>query len=138
MEAVIEARSLTRSFGSLTAVDRLSLSVYRGEIFGLVGPDGAGKTTTLRLLCGLLDPTGGEARVAGRNVAREPDAVKDRIYTFAPQNPERRSAQTVLWMIAAVCSRCDSIVTAERNTPITATRIPTVRPTGSAATSWPP
>ncbi len=79
MEAVIEAHGLTRSFDTLTAVDRLDLTVYRGEIFGLVGPDGAGKTTTLRLLCGLMDPSAGEARVAGRSVAREPEAVKDRI-----------------------------------------------------------
>ena len=78
-EAIIRAVNLTRSFGSLTAVDHLNLEVARGEIFGMVGPDGAGKTTTLRLLCGLLDPTEGEAWVVGRNVAREPDAVKDRI-----------------------------------------------------------
>ncbi len=51
----------------------------KGEIFGLVGPDGAGKTTTLRLLCGLMDPTEGEAWVAGHNVARELEAVKDQI-----------------------------------------------------------
>jgi ABC-2 type transport system ATP-binding protein len=70
---------LTRSFGELIAVDHLNIEVTRGEIFGLVGPDGAGKTTTLRLLCGLLDPTEGEAWVAGHNVARELDAVKDRI-----------------------------------------------------------
>ena len=50
-----------------------------GEIFGLVGPDGAGKTTTLRMLCGLMDPTEGSARVAGHDVARESQAVKDQI-----------------------------------------------------------
>ncbi len=60
-------------------MDRLNLEVARGEIFGLVGPDGAGKTTTLRLLCGLLDPSEGQVAVAGHDVAREPDAVKDRI-----------------------------------------------------------
>ncbi len=54
---VIRATSLTRRFGGLTAVDHVSVEVERGEIFGLVGPDGAGKTTTLRLLCGLLDRT---------------------------------------------------------------------------------
>jgi ABC-2 type transport system ATP-binding protein len=79
METMVQAKGLTRRFGELTAVDGLDLRIAPGEIFGLVGPDGAGKTTTLRLLCGLLDPTEGEAWVAGRNVAREPDAVKDRI-----------------------------------------------------------
>jgi len=78
-DAIIRAVGLTRRFGELTALDRLNLEVQRGEIFGLVGPDGAGKTTTLRLLCGLLDPTEGEAWVAGHNVAREVDSVKDQI-----------------------------------------------------------
>ena len=68
-----------RRFGALTAVDRLNLSVAEGEIFGLVGPDGAGKTTTLRMLCGLVNPTEGSARVAGHDVARESQAVKDQI-----------------------------------------------------------
>jgi ABC-2 type transport system ATP-binding protein len=76
---MIRATNLTRRFGELTALDGLNLEVARGEIFGLVGPDGAGKTTTVRLLCGLLDATAGEAWVAGHDVAREPDAVKDRI-----------------------------------------------------------
>jgi len=76
---IIRAVNLTRKFGDLTAVDHFNIEVSPGEIFGLVGPDGAGKTTTLRLLCGLLDPTEGEAWVAGHNVASELDAVKDRI-----------------------------------------------------------
>src|ERR1700732_1451949 len=79
MEPIIETRGLTRRFGELTAVDHLDLTVERGEIFGLVGPDGAGKTTTLRMLCGLMDPSDGRARVAGHGVAREPQAVKDQI-----------------------------------------------------------
>ncbi len=79
MEPIIETRGLTRRFGPLTAVDRLNLTVGRGEIFGLVGPDGAGKTTTLRMLCGLMQPTEGSARVAGHDAARESQAVKDRI-----------------------------------------------------------
>jgi ABC-2 type transport system ATP-binding protein len=79
VEPIIRVRELTRRFGALTALDRLNLEVAPGEVFGLVGPDGAGKTTTLRLMCGLLDSTGGEAWVAGHNVAKEPDAVKDRI-----------------------------------------------------------
>jgi ABC-2 type transport system ATP-binding protein len=76
---IIRTCELTRHFGKLTAVDRLTIDIYQGEIFGLVGPDGAGKTTTLRLLCGLLDPTEGEARVVGHDVTRNTDAVKDRI-----------------------------------------------------------
>ena len=79
MEPIIETRGLTRRFGALTAVDHLDLAVARGEIFGLVGPDGAGKTTTLRMLCGLMDPTEGSARVAGHDVVRESQAVKDQI-----------------------------------------------------------
>jgi ABC-2 type transport system ATP-binding protein len=77
--AIIRAVDLTRTFGELTAVDHLNLEVSRGEIFGMVGPDGAGKTTAMRLLCGLMDPTSGEAWVTGHNVARELDAVKDQI-----------------------------------------------------------
>ena len=78
-EPIVRAVRLTRRFAELTALDRLNLEIAPGEIFGLVGPDGAGKTTTLRLLCGLIDPTEGEAWVAGHNVAREPDLVKDNI-----------------------------------------------------------
>jgi len=79
MEAIIETRDMTRRFGDVTAVDHLNLTIARGEIFGLVGPDGAGKTTTLRMLCSLLDPTEGSAVVAGHDVVKEPQAVKDRI-----------------------------------------------------------
>ena len=79
MPSIIGTQALTRSFGDLTAVDHLDLNIAEGEIFGLVGPDGAGKTTTLRLLCALLEPTSGTARVAGHDVAREPQAVKDQI-----------------------------------------------------------
>ncbi len=78
-EPVIQAIDLTRRFGDLTALEGLNLEIERGEIFGLVGPDGAGKTTTLRLLCGLMDPTSGSARVAGHDASREAGAVKDRI-----------------------------------------------------------
>jgi ABC-2 type transport system ATP-binding protein len=63
----------------LTAVDGLDLAVSRGEIFGLVGPDGAGKTTTIRLLCGLLDPTAGEVSVDGHDVGRDLNRIKDSI-----------------------------------------------------------
>ena len=77
--SIIQAENLTRRFGTLTAVDHLNLEIAEGEIFGLVGPDGAGKTTTMRLLCGLMDPTEGRAIVAGHDVAREVDLVKDQI-----------------------------------------------------------
>jgi ABC-2 type transport system ATP-binding protein len=78
-DVVVATAELTRRFGSLTAVDRVSIRVERGEIFGLVGPDGAGKTTTLRILCGLLDPTAGSAQIVGRDTRHDLDAIKDRI-----------------------------------------------------------
>lgn len=77
--SAIATRQLTRRFGDLDAVSSLDLSVAEGEIFGLVGPDGAGKTTTLRMLASILDPTSGEASVAGFDVVRQADAVKDHI-----------------------------------------------------------
>jgi ABC-2 type transport system ATP-binding protein len=70
---------LTRRFGELTAVDHVTLSVESGEIIGLLGPNGSGKTTTIRMLCGLLDPTEGLARVAGIDVTDDPEAVRRRI-----------------------------------------------------------
>src|SRR5579863_9872044 len=76
---IVEAHGLTRRFGAVTAVDHLDLEIPEGEIFALVGPDGAGKTTTMRLLCGLMDPAEGTAVVCGHDVAKEPDAVKDQI-----------------------------------------------------------
>lgn len=83
MSVIIHAENLTRVFGkapaALTAVDHLNLEVQQGEIFCLVGPDGAGKTTTMRLLCGLMNPTEGRAIVAGQDVARNVDVVKDQI-----------------------------------------------------------
>lgn len=79
MDPIIQMQDLTRRFGNLTAVDHLNLSISAGEIFGLVGPDGAGKTTTLRMLCGLVNPSEGTATVAGYDVVREPQAVKDQI-----------------------------------------------------------
>lgn len=78
-DAVVEARELTRRFGDFTAVDRVSFTVDRGEIFGFLGSNGAGKTTVIRMLCGLLEPTEGGATVLGVDVARDPEAVKRRI-----------------------------------------------------------
>ncbi len=76
LEPAIQARELTRRFGSFTAVDRVSFEVERGEIFGYLGANGAGKSTTIRMLTGLLTPTAGSGRVAGHDLAREPEAVK--------------------------------------------------------------
>ena len=78
MEA-IRTQALTRRFGELVALDQLSLAVEEGEIFGLVGPDGAGKTTTMRLLTGILEPSSGEAWVDGLHAVRAAGAIKDRI-----------------------------------------------------------
>ena len=75
----ITVRGLTRRFGDTVAVDGLTLEVEEGEIFGLVGPDGAGKTTTMRLLAGILDPTAGDGWVCGRHILREAEALKDGI-----------------------------------------------------------
>ncbi|MBI5086979.1 MAG: ABC transporter ATP-binding protein [Acidobacteria bacterium] len=76
---MIALGNVSRRFGKLEAVKDLTLEIRQGEIFGLVGPDGAGKTTTLRMLAGLLDPTEGTVRVAGLDVGRNLDVVKDRI-----------------------------------------------------------
>lgn len=78
-EWAIEAHELVRRFKRTTAVDGLSLKVGRGEIFGLVGPDGAGKTTTIRMLCAIMDPTEGSARVAGYDTVSDPEQIKRRI-----------------------------------------------------------
>lgn len=75
----IEIKNLTKSFDDLTVVDNLSLSVAAGEIFGLVGPDGAGKTTTMRMLTAIMEPTSGEAWVAGHHIVKEGEAIKEKI-----------------------------------------------------------
>ena len=75
----IAVQNLTRRFGQVTAVDGVTYEVRSGELFGLVGPDGAGKTTTLRLLAGVLRPTSGDALVRGVSVARDPEGVKRHI-----------------------------------------------------------
>jgi ABC-2 type transport system ATP-binding protein len=77
--AAVEIVHLTKRFGSFVAVDDVSLSVAEGEIFGFLGANGAGKSTTIRMLCGLLKPTSGSGQVLGIDVARHPDEVKRRI-----------------------------------------------------------
>ncbi len=78
-ENVIYTRELTKRFGTFTAVDRITFSVRRGEIFGFLGANGAGKTTAMRMLCGLSVPTAGEGRVAGFEIATEAEEVKKHI-----------------------------------------------------------
>ena len=80
----IRCAGLTRRFGTLAAVNKLDLEVRHGEVFALVGPDGAGKTTLIRLLCGVLTPDAGEAVVAGFDVVADPERVKTRI-GYMPQ-----------------------------------------------------
>ena len=80
----IEANDLTKSFGAMTAVRALNLEVNSGEIFGLVGPDASGKTTTLRMLCGILPPDDGGARVAGCDIRSETELLREKI-GYLPQ-----------------------------------------------------
>jgi len=75
----IKANGLTRKFGDNTAVNNLSFEIEEGEIFGLVGPDGAGKTTTMRLLTGILDPSSGEGWVYNKHIVKESEALKENI-----------------------------------------------------------
>jgi ABC-2 type transport system ATP-binding protein len=76
---VIHVENLTKKFGSFTAVDDISFSVSKGEIFGFLGANGAGKTTAMRMLCGLSFPTSGRASVAGFDIKKEPEKIKRNI-----------------------------------------------------------
>jgi len=84
-ELAIETRNLTKRFKNVTAVENLTLTVFRGEIFGLVGPDGAGKTTTMRMLASIMVPTEGWAKVGGHDVVKEAEVVK-KIIGYMPQH----------------------------------------------------
>jgi len=78
-DRVIEVKNLTKRFGNFTAVDAISFEVKRGEIFGFLGANGAGKTTAIRMLIGLSKPTSGQGMVAGYDIARKPEQIKKRI-----------------------------------------------------------
>jgi ABC-2 type transport system ATP-binding protein len=82
-EPALETHGLSKTFESVEAVRSLDLTVGEGEMFALVGPDGAGKTTTIRMLCGILKPTSGSARVLGYDIEREPDRIKNHIGYFS-------------------------------------------------------
>jgi ABC-2 type transport system ATP-binding protein len=77
--ASVETRGLTRRFGTVAAVRDLTIRIEKGEVFGLLGPNGSGKTTTIRMLCGLLEPSAGSAMVAGIDVSVAPEQIRQRI-----------------------------------------------------------
>jgi ABC-2 type transport system ATP-binding protein len=82
---IIKTENLTRKFGDLVAVDHLNLEIKRGEIFGLVGPDGAGKTTTIRMLAAIMDPSEGHASVVDYDTVKQSEAIKQHIGYMAQQ-----------------------------------------------------
>lgn len=92
-EPIIQTKNLSRSFGDILAVDRLTISINRGEVFGLLGPNGAGKTTTVRMLAALLEPTSGEAHVAGFQVGKEDQKIRRKI-GLLPEAPGLYDALT--------------------------------------------
>jgi ABC-2 type transport system ATP-binding protein len=79
MELTIETKNLTKTFGNYTAVDSINVSVYAGEIFGFLGANGAGKTTAIRMLCGLLAPSGGSGQVAGFDIMKQTAEIRRKI-----------------------------------------------------------
>src|SRR5947207_8113883 len=79
MAAAVEARELTKRFGERIAVDKLTLSVETGEVFAFLGPNGSGKTTTIRMLCGIITPTSGKGSVLDFDVATQSEPIKARI-----------------------------------------------------------
>jgi ABC-2 type transport system ATP-binding protein len=78
-EPAIQARGLTRQFGTLTAVDHVDLTIPRAQIYGFLGPNGSGKSTTIRMLCGLLRPTAGNVEVLGHDATRESEKLRQKI-----------------------------------------------------------
>src|SRR3954471_21763815 len=83
---MISARGLTKSFGALTAVDHLDLEVAPGEFFAFLGPNAAGKTTTIKMLWGLLRPTSGKVRIGGFDIQRDPEKTKA-LMAYVPDFP---------------------------------------------------
>src|SRR6201982_2490516 len=78
-EPMIEVERLRKRFGVFTAVDHVSFTVGKGSIFGFLGPNGSGKTTMIRMLCGILQPTEGTARIGGHDIVRDLDPIKEMI-----------------------------------------------------------
>ena len=82
-EIVIQADKLTKKFGDFVATDAITFQVSKGEIFGFLGANGAGKTTAMRMLCGLLTPSSGNAKVAGFDVYKETESIKKNIGSYS-------------------------------------------------------
>src|SRR5213596_4127387 len=78
-EPMIQIDRLTKRFGTFTAVDHVSFSVGKGSIFGFLGPNGSGKTTLIRMLCGILEPSGGTGRIGGHDIVRDAEPIKEMI-----------------------------------------------------------
>src|SRR4029077_7858745 len=84
-ETMIECEGLTKRFGNFTAVDHVSFKVGKGSIFGFLGPNGSGKTTVIRMLCGILEPSDGTARIGGHDILREGESIKEMIGYMSQQ-----------------------------------------------------
>jgi len=104
MTTVIDARELSKNYGDVTAVDRVTLSVKEGALFGLLGPNGSGKTTMIKMLTGQTRPTGGSASVLGIDVTEDPIGVRARVGIIPEQEtpPSFLTAMEYLEFVAAV------------------------------------
>nr|WP_303715986.1 ABC transporter ATP-binding protein [Methanoculleus marisnigri] len=115
MQQMIEANGLTKDYGSVTAVNRVSFSVAEGELFGLLGPNGSGKTTMIRMLTGQVRPTSGSARVMGLDAAKDPIGVRKLVGIIPEQEtpPSFLTAEEYLHFVASIRNldrvdeRCD-------------------------------
>ena len=105
MENIIEVKGLTRTFGEVTAVNNISLSVQKGELFGLLGPNGSGKTTMIKCLTGQLKPTSGEIRVMGVDAVAQPVRVRELVGITPSRRPRPpfspRRSTSISWGISA-------------------------------------
>ena len=113
-DPIISVRELSKRFGDFTAVDRISFDVARGEIFGFLGANGAGKTTAMRMLCGLSYPTSGSGTVAGFDVMRQGEQIKRRI-GYMSQRSSLYDDLTVLENITLGPRKLRKMPTAEKN-----------------------
>ena len=109
---MIELKSLTKRYGSFTAVDAIDLNVPKGELFGFLGPNGAGKTTTLRMIAGILRPTGGTVRIGDIDVTEDPMAAKA-VLGYIPDRPyiyEKLTGAEFLRFVAGLYSQNGKVI----------------------------